>query len=109
MKSLKQLIIGTVLGAVVILGVAATTPNEPQKWEYIDITVLKEEKREAVVKVISAHPHGTPKAPPTNSISDLLNFYGSQGWELVSMEISLPTALGNVMGRDKIIFKRTLR
>lgn len=79
MKPLKQLIIGTVLGAVVILGVAATTPNEPQKWEYIQVTVM------ALTdwQVFSAKPSGTPKAPNSESLASILNFYGSKGWEYV--------------------------
>ena len=79
MKPLKQLIIGTVLGAVVILGVAAAKPNEPKKYEYIEVSIGGLDN----YKVFGADPEGIPKAPDSKTLAGMLNFYGDKGYEFV--------------------------
>ena len=80
MKSLSKLIFGTVLGAVVILGVAATSQPEVQKWEYLQIGISKKTS-----KVVLVDPQGREPAarPPVLSAARVLNFYGEQGWDLL--------------------------
>ena len=82
MKPLNKLFIGTVLGAVVILGVAATTPKEPQKWEYLQVLVSQSVDFKS--KVYDLWPEGKDTKPAERlTQAQIFDYYGNKGWEYV--------------------------
>ena len=122
MKSIKRLLIGTVLAAVVILGVGAVQPQKDRKWEYVNVTSIYVNEGSKTRLYYGTEPNEySPKKGATalndghelfyrnldstvlKERTEILNLFGSFGWELVEQQ---NFGAGKMNHGSAVLFKR---
>ena len=122
MKSIRRLLIGTVLVAVVILGVGAVQPQKDRKWEYVNVASAYVNEGSKTRLYYRTEPNeflpkngGTtlndghelffrnPDSIIFRERTEILNLFGSFGWELVEQQ---NFGAGDMSHGSRLLFKR---